>query len=90
MLFVIISCVHNIHLLFVKNIQFDDLWKSLYEWLEASEDSLQKFVIGVGARTKQDFDELRVSCDVFSCCSLHLHAYQSLRFSRTFRFVAYD
>ena len=41
--------------------QFDDLWKSLFEWLEASEDNLQKFVIGIGARTKQDFDELRVS-----------------------------
>jgi len=43
------------------NIQFDDLWKSLSEWLEVSEDNLQKFVIGVGARTKQDFDDLRVS-----------------------------
>ena len=43
-------------------MQFDDLWKTLYDWLEASEDNLQKFVIGVGARTKQDFDELRVSC----------------------------
>jgi len=51
------------HLLYVK--QFDDLWKSLFEWLEASEDNLQKFVIGVGVRTKQDFDELRVSYDFF-------------------------
>ena len=50
-------------------MQFDDLWKSLFEWLEVSEDSLQKFVIGVGARTKQDFDDLRVSYQliVISC-----------------------
>jgi len=46
---------------FVCTMQFDDLWKTLYDWLEASEDNLQKFVIGVGARTKQDFDELRVN-----------------------------
>jgi len=56
---------------FVWNIQFDDLWKSLFDWLEAAEDNLQKFVVGVGARTKQDFDELHVRGALISFFSCH-------------------
>jgi len=54
--------------------QFYDMWKSLCEWLESSEETLQKFYIGGGVRTKQDMEELRVSFYIIFnefCCRLY-------------------